>query len=291
MFSGGRITLFKVMLIIIGIIMMIFSMGDAVAVWKKDFGKIYDKGIHDYEEDELVTGKIEYVEGIVAEMESSQTIYGIPVKKSITPYYLCYVEHETDELWGYFIIVHATDEDSIKAMKDLMYSPSSNAPIGLEFKTGTIPDEVMDYTIQYMTGADLTEHEAKSLLAPLMLEEADYNNMKLMPLFGFIIALIPTLMFIFSWRKNRAYKSSRTHYVNEASADPYNTAPTTANGAQGAMRRYSADAYEAHTTPGGVPQETIQQPSGRRYDPSAYSGGNTYEPGEMDSIDTSHLNL
>lgn len=277
-----RITLFKVLMIFIGVIMIIFSVGDALAVLKKDFGKLYDKGREDYEDGELVTGKVEYVIDVVAQLESSNTVYGIPVSKSVTPYYLCFVEHETEDAYGYFLLIHATDEDSIKAMKDLMFSPSSAKPIAMEFKTKIIPEEVMDYTLEYMVGDDFTEQDARDLLAPYMLEEADYGQMKLLPLIGLVITIIPIIMFIVSAKKNRAYKSSRTHYVNEAPTDPYNAPPVTANGTPAApMRRYSADAYEAHTTPGGVPQQQN----------TPYENPNGSASGEMDSIDTSHLNL
>lgn len=277
-----RITLFKVLMIFIGVLMIIFSLGDAIAVWKKDYGKIYDKSKDDYIVDELVTGKIEFVVDAVAQLESSQTVYGIPVKKSVTPYYLCYVEYETEELWGYYIIVHATDEDSIKAMKDIMFSPSSAAPIAMEFKTRTVPDEVMDYTLEYMVGDELSEQDARMILAPLMLEEADFQQMKFLPLIGLIITIIPIIWIIVSRRKTVGYKSSRTHYVNEAPTDPYNTAPVAANGTPAApMKRYSSGAYEAHTAPGGLPQQQE----------TPYGGPEGYEPGEMDSIDTSNLNL
>lgn len=278
-----RITVLKAALIIIGIVMIIFSVGDAKAVIQKDFGKIYDKGKDDYIVDELVTGKIEYVDGVVAEMESSQTVYGIPVRKSVTPYYLCEVEN--DEGMGYFLIVHATDKDSIEKLNKMMYG--SDGSYGMEFKTVVIPEEVMDYTLEAFAEIGIADDVAKMNMANYMLEEADYGQMKLLPLFGLLLAVVPTLMFIFSWRKNRAYKSSRTHYVNAGGGDLYNTAPAT-NGEP--MKRYSAAAYEAHTTPGGVPQENLA-PQGRRYDPSAYSGGEGYEPGEMDSIDTTNLKL
>ena len=78
---SSRIAALKVAAFVIGVLMIIFSMGDAVRIWKKDFGKIYEKGRTDYAEDELITGKIEYVFGTVATLESTQTLYGIPVKK------------------------------------------------------------------------------------------------------------------------------------------------------------------------------------------------------------------
>ena len=41
-FFSRRIALLKVVAVIVGILMIVFSMGDAVKIWKKDFGKIYE---------------------------------------------------------------------------------------------------------------------------------------------------------------------------------------------------------------------------------------------------------
>lgn len=292
--NNVRLAVFKVALFVIGIIMMVTTFSDAKAIWKKDFGKIYDKGIHDYNEDELVTGKIEYVFDAVATLESSQTVYGIPVSKKTTPYYLCLIPYnEATDTEGYFLIVHVTNEDNIKAMDSLVRSTSyilesdgdvtsSTKPVALELKTRPIPEEVMDYTLEYMADGESSDAELKSMIAGYMLEETDYDSDKFLPLIGLIITLIPIIWIIVSRRKTVGYKSSRTHYVNEASTDPYNTAPVAANGTPAApMKRYSSGAYEAHTAPGGLPQQQE----------TPYGGPEGYEPGEMDSIDTSNLNL
>ena len=127
----------------------------------------------------------------------------------------------------------------------------------------------------------------------------DYGTAKFYPLFGLIIALIPIVLYIVSKRRAHAYKSSRTHYVTPDTRDDYNTAPVRREGASTApMKRYSAEAYEQHTYGDSAPQQypssargTPQKPN-RRYDPSAYSNGaGSYQPGEMDSIDTTDLKL
>lgn len=290
-----RSALIKVILFFVGIMIMFFSFGDAKAIWTNDIGKIYDKGMHDYDEGELVTGKMEYVFDVVAQLESSQTMYGIPVSKKITPYYLCGIPYnEATDKGGYFIIVHVTDKKSIEAMDELMRksnygeNPANGKPVALEYRTKFIPDEVMDYTMEYLVDDEFTEQDAKSMLAVYMLEETDYDSDKFMPLIGLIITLIPVIMIIVSRRKIAGYKSTRTHYVNEEPTDPYNTAPVTSDGTPAApMKRYSSGAYEAHTAAGGLPQQTTQN----SYDPSAYGGSDNYQPGEMDSIDTTNLKL
>ena len=285
-FLNSRIAVLKIAAFVIGILMMIFTMGDAVKIWKKDFGKIYDKGRTDYAEDELVTGKIEYVLGTVATLESTQTVYGIPVKKQLTPYYLCYITY--DENKGkdeYCVLVHATNKDTIKTMDSLVIHTqfalehagekvtSSTEPVALELKAKPIPDDVMDYTMKYLQDGETSEQEIKKLLADHMLEEQDFSTARFMPLFGFIIAAIPLLMFIVSRKRARAFKNSRTHYVNQGPANNFSAPPSNAGGEP--MKRYSAQAYEAHTYPRGYSADTNQQ------EPSA----------AMDSIDTSNLKL
>ncbi|MBP5267331.1 MAG: hypothetical protein J6Z29_01945 [Ruminococcus sp.] len=284
---SSRIAALKVAAFVIGVLMIIFSMGDAVRIWKKDFGKIYEKGRTDYAEDELITGKIEYVFGTVATLESTQTLYGIPVKKQLTPYYLCYITY--DENKGkdeYCVLVHATNKDTIKTMDGLVIHTqfaldhagekvtSSTKPVALELKAKPIPDDVMDYTMKYLKGGETSEQEIKKMLADYMLEEQDFSTARFMPLFGFIIAAIPVLMFIVSRKRARAFKSSRTHYVNQGPPVDYNTPPSNAGGEP--MKRYSAQAYETHSYPRGYGADS----------------NNTQETiGEMDSIDTSNLKL
>ncbi|MBQ8965456.1 hypothetical protein [Ruminococcus sp.] len=306
---GVRLALFKLLLLVMGIAMIALSFGDALAIWKKDFGKVYDKGRMDYQEDQLVTGKIEYVFDPIATLESSQKVYGISVSKKMTPYYLCVIPYnETTGKDGYYIIVHATDDDTIKSMDSLISHTyfavehpdeevTSNAkPVALETKTRPIPDEVMDYAIEYMNNGQTSEAEIKSLMCDMMLEEIDYGTKKYEPLLGLLVALIPVVWVLISRKRARAYKSSRTHYVNQGPRDDYNSAPVGRDGQPvQPMRRYSADAYEAHTYAGGIsPQQggiPQQPPTGRRYDPSAYGGNGDYQPGEMDSIDTTDLKL
>lgn len=286
-FFSSRIAVFKIVAFFIGIFMMIFSMGDAIKIWKKDFGKIYDKGRTDYAEDELITGKIEYVVGTVATLESSQTVYGIPVKKELTPYYLCIIRNdEKTDAEDYCVLVHATNKDTIKAMDSLTIHTqfalahqgekvtSNSKPVALELKARPVPEEVMDYTMEYMKGSDMSESDIKKMFADYMLEERDFSTDKFMPLFGFIVALIPALMFIVSRKRAKAYKASRTHYVNQGPPVDYNTPPSNAGGEP--MRRYSAQAYETHSYPRGYGADS----------------NNTQETiGEMDSIDTSNLKL
>ena len=307
-FFGVRLALFKLLLVFIGIAMTVMSFGDAMAVWKKDIGKLYDKGRTEFNEDELVSGKIEYVLDPIAILVKQKTAYEIPVKKEKTPYYLCIVPG--DEMAGietYLLIVHATDKDTINSMDSLIFSTSfaldhlgedvksNKKPVALETKTRPIPAEVMDYALEYMRDGESTDEELKRLMADYMLEEVDYGTLKFEPLLGIVITLIPIIWIIISRRKAQAYKSSRTHYVNQGPADNYNTAPVPRAGASGQpMRRYSPDAYEAHTYAGGIsPQQGGQpmQQSGRRYDPSAYGGSSGENLGEMDSIDTTNLKL
>ena len=269
---GARLAGFKIILLVVGIAMIAMSMGDAVKIWKSDFAKLYDKSITGFNEDELVTGKIEYVIDPIATLESSQTVYGIPVSKKMTPYYLCLIPYnEKTGEDGYYIIVHATKDDTIK---------------------------VMDYALEYMNDGESSDAEIKSYIADMMLEEKDFGAAKWEPLLGLVITLIPIVWFIISKKRTQAYKNSRTHYVNQGPSDPYNTAPVPREGASGQpMRRYSPEAYNAHTYAGGISpeqggvQQNGQQSAGRRYDPSAYGGGGDYQPGEMDSIDTSNLKL
>lgn len=285
-FFSRRIALLKVVAVIVGILMIVFSMGDAVKIWKKDFGKIYEKGRTDYSEDELITGKIEYVFGTVATLESTQTVYGIPVKKQLTPYYLCFVTPDKGD--EYFVIVHATDKDTIKTMDSLTIHTnfvfdhpeqkvtSNTDPVYLEVKARPVPEEVMGYTMEYMKTLELSENDIKKMFADYMLEEQDFSTAKFLPLIGLVIALIPILMFIVSKKRAKSFKNSRTHYVNQGPDEYYNTPPSNTGGEP--MRRYSAQAYEAHTYPGG------------------YNSGDNASQGqetnaEMDSIDTSNLKL
>ena len=278
---GARLAVLKVVLLVAGIAMIAMSMGDAVKIWKNDFGKLYDKGINEFNEDELVTGKVEFVLDPIATLESSQTVYGIPVSKKMTPYYLCLIPYnEKTNKEGYYLIVHATNKDTINAMDSLVISTafalehsdqevqSNKKPVSLEAKTRTIPDEVMDYALEYMRDGESSDAEIKSY------------------------------WFIISKKRTKSFKNSRTHYVNQGPSDLYNTPPVPREGASGQpMRRYSPDAYNAHTYAGGISpeqggmQQNGQQQAGRRYDPSAYGGGGDYQPGEMDSIDTSNLKL
>ncbi|WP_294490408.1 hypothetical protein [uncultured Ruminococcus sp.] len=308
---GARLAVLKVVLLVAGIAMIAMSMGDAVKIWKKDFGKLYDKGINEFNEDELVTGKVEFVLDPIATLESSQTVYGIPVSKKMTPYYLCLIPYnEKTNKEGYYLIVHATNKDTINAMDSLVISTafalehsdqevqSNKKPVSLEAKTRTIPDEVMDYALEYMRDGESSDAEIKSYIADMMLEEKDYGSAKWEPLLGLVITLIPIVWFIISKKRTKSFKNSRTHYVNQGPSDLYNTPPVPREGASGQpMRRYSPDAYNAHTYAGGISpeqggvQQNGQQPAGRRYDPSAYGGSGDYQPGEMDSIDTSNLKL
>ena len=308
---GARLAGFKIILLVVGIAMIAMSMGDAVKIWKSDFAKLYDKSITGFNEDELVTGKIEYVIDPIATLESSQTVYGIPVSKKMTPYYLCMVPYnEKTGEDGYYLIVHATKDDTIKAMDSLVISTafalehydqavkSNKKPVSLETKTRPIPEEVMDYALEYMNDGESSDAEIKSYIADMMLEEKDFGAAKWEPLLGLVITLIPIVWFIISKKRTQAYKNSRTHYVNQGPSDPYNTAPVPRAGASGQpMRRYSPEAYNAHTYAGGISpeqggvQQNGQHSAGRRYDPSAYGGGGDYQPGEMDSIDTSNLKL
>jgi hypothetical protein len=287
-FLSSRIAILKVVAFFLGIFMMVFTMGDAVKIWKKDLGKIYDKGRTDYSEDELITGKIEYVFDVVATLESTETLYGIPIKKKLTPYYLCAVSNEKTGEDGYFVIVHAKNDDTIKGLKALITHTqfvfnhageevkSNVNPVALELKARPVPKEVMDYTMEYMKGSASSEKEIKAMFADYMLEEQDFSTAKFMPLFGFIIALIPLLMFIVSRKHAKAYKASRTHYVNQGPPVDYNTPPSNAGGEP--MKRYSAQAYETHTYPRGYSNDN-----------NASQGQGT--SAEMDSIDTSNLKL
>ncbi|WP_024857597.1 hypothetical protein [Ruminococcus albus] len=284
---SSRIAALKVAAFVIGVLMIIFSMGDAVRIWKKDFGKIYEKGRTDYAEDELITGKIEYVFGTVATLESTQTLYGIPVKKQLTPYYVCLIPYnEKTDTEGYYVLVHATNKDTIKLMDGRIIQTQfalehpdeeltgGTGPVSLELKAKPIPDEVMDYTIKYMKNSETSEEEIKAMLADHMLEEQDFSTLKFLPLFGFIIAAIPLIMFIVSKKRAKAFKSSRTHYVDQGPPVDYNTPPSNAGGEP--MKRYSAQAYETHSYPRGYGADS----------------NNTQETiGEMDSIDTSNLKL
>ena len=287
---SSRIAALKVAAFVIGVLMIIFSMGDAVRIWKKDFGKIYEKGRTDYAEDELITGKIEYIVGKVATLESSQTVYGIPVKKKLTPYYLCIIPN--DKKTGkesYYVLVHATNKDTINKMNALITPTrfvlehpgeevtSPHEPVALELKARPVPEEVMDFTKSYMNmgNAKMSDSDIKKTFADYMLEERDFSTDKFMPLFGIIVALIPALMFIVSRKRAKAYKASRTHYVNQGPPVDYNTPPSNAGGEP--MRRYSAQAYETHSYPRGYNTD---------------NNNNTQETiGEMDSIDTSNLKL
>lgn len=283
---SSRIAALKVAAFVIGVLMIIFSMGDAVKIWKKDFGKIYEKGRTDYAEDELITGKIEYVFGTVATLESTQTLYGIPVKKQLTPYYVCLIPYnEKTDTEGYYVLVHATNKDTIKLMDGRIIQTQfalehpdeeltgGTGPVSLELKAKPIPDEVMDYTIKYMKNSETSEEEIKAMLADHMLEEQDFSTLKFLPLFGFIIAAIPLIMFIVSKKRAKAFKSSRTHYVDQGPHVDYNTPPSNAGGEP--MKRYSAQAYETHTYPRGYNADNDQQE----------------RSAEMDSIDTSDLKL
>ena len=314
-FISSRIAMLKIVVIVIGVFMTIFYFKDAVTIWKGDQARLYEKGREDYETGELVSGKLNYALDVVATLESSQTVYGVPVTKKLTPYYLCVVPaDEKTGAEGYFLIVHVTSDEGIEKLDELVDKTQAAdsdedyaniEPVYMEFTTRPVPDEVMDYAVEYLDDGTWSEDERRESIAICMLDETKFSAVRFFPLVGLVIALVPILLYFISKKRVHSYKSSRTHYVAPDNGIDYNTPPERRDGADPtATRRYSADAYERYSTRGIQPEEDTnsndkndgrkgrKQPDGpvRRYDPSAYSGGaGTYEPGKMDEIDLSVL--
>lgn len=290
LFSKTRIIVFLVGLIILGGIMTVSGTKNAATIWKKDFATL-DKGIGDYREGELIKGEIEYVLDPIATLETTHTVYGVPTKKEQTPYFMCIIP-QTEAEDSYFIIVHATNKDDISALRSLYGSTISamgisdvefehtSKPVKMDLISKSIPPEVQTYAEQYLTEAGYTTAEIGNIMADLMLEQAYFDNMKYNPFIGLALMVVPGALLIFLWKRSKG----RTVYVGADRMQ--NSAPgQMTNGA--APGRYDPSAYGQ--TQGS---ETPVQPTGaptRRYDPSAYTKGTGYTEGQMDSIDTTHL--
>ena len=288
-FITSRILVFKIALVVIGVIMAVFTFKDAVAIWKNDIGKIYQKGIDDYEEGELVSGKIEYVLGAVATLESTQTVYGIPVSKERTPYYLCVVPYnEKTDTEAYLLLVHATDKDTINNMEKLIYHTeftlenpdmeitSSTEPCRIEGKTAVIPDDVMNYALEYLGDEYKSKDDLDGTMPIYMLNEMNYSIARFYPLFGVLLAAAPIVLHMINKRRAHAYKSKRIPGTEQYNAPDFNSAPVDRDGNIAApVRRYSSDSYAAHT----------------RYRGQTGEETSDYREGEMDSIDTTNLRL
>ena len=276
--------LIYVLVVIVGIMLTMVSFTDALAIFKNDIGKLSTKSINDLEEDQLLRGQVEYVITPVAELESTRTVNGIPVSKSVTPYYLVYV-NETKKMpdggYGFYCVMHITDKKTIKKMDNLIFhtatvfkaqeqgstiTSSTVKPVGLEFKTLKMPDEVQDYTYESDWFEGMSRSEIRACTADLMLEQKDFSTLKYEPFMGIGLILIATIVFILA--KPR-YKTKRTHYVNEGPSDQelmdkYNAPPTPyTNNTQGNISGTSAP---------------------RRYNPAQYEQNSRTQAGMMDEI-------
>ncbi len=279
---SARAVIIYIFALIMGIMLTMVSFEDSVNIFKKNISKLSTKTMNDVSLDELLTGKVEYVIQPVAELETTRTINGIPVKKERTPYYLVYVNEDKkmpDGDYGFFVIIHATDKDTIEKMDSLMLhtqnyldavssggsiTSSTVKPQSLEFKALAIPDEVMEYTYECEWFEGISQKEIDSMTCDMMLEEKNFDTLKYEPFMGIGVILLATLIFIAT--KPR-YKTKRTHYVNEYPSDKelidkFNAPPTPYNGS---------------TNPNAA----------RRYNPASYEQDSA--SAEMDSIDTSDI--
>ncbi|MDO4944940.1 MAG: hypothetical protein Q4E74_07045 [Ruminococcus sp.] len=213
-----------IVVLIIGLFMVISSAGDAITLFTKDAVNLNGKEISEFYEGEMVQGKAEYVWDTIATLETSRTVYGIPVSKSSTPYYLVYVNFDADTSNGYYVLMHITDKETITGMDSLMMETerllmsdgestmiNNIKPIGLNTKTVKIPGEVKEYLYRYFEEGGMTKAECDELVADCVLEQCDYTQAKILPLIGLGLMLISTLIF-FAGRKG---KKSKTTYVNE----------------------------------------------------------------------------
>lgn len=234
-----------IVVLIIGLFMVISSAGDAVTLFTKDKVNLNGKKISEFYEGEMVQGKAEYVFDTVATLETSRTVYGVPVSKKITPYYLVYVNFDAEGENGYYVLMHVTSDDAINRMSNLMLSTqslllsetdtpniSNVKPIALDTKTVKVPSEVKEYLYQYFEEAGMTRAECDEMVADCVLEQCDYTQAKIFPLIGLGLMVLSTLIF-FAGRKG---KKSKTTYVNEFPSGGYvpqngnskNTADSTA---------------------------------------------------------------
>ena len=255
--TGTKIYL---VLLIIGLAMIITSVMDALTLFKEGSRNISNLEMEDYADGDMVTGKVELVLDVVATLETSDTIYGIPYHKSETPYYLIWVhtDHDYGETYGYFMLLHAKKESTIKTLDNIMddtynfmtdetgnYVMNTKGLV-VDTKCVSTPKEVRDYTKEYFD--EVFPGYDDRCVMDVTLEQTDYGRTKMLPFLGLAVMVIPTIIFIASKKKTQTYKNSRTTYVNEGPSteslmSEYGSAP-----AAGGGRRYNPDAYAGSTS-------------------------------------------
>lgn len=262
-----------IVMLIVGIVMIITSVGDSIRLFKDGSDLLSSRKLGEIEQGEMMTGNMEYVFDTIATLESSNTIYGIPVSKKTTPYYLVYVDRKDE---GFYILVHATTDESIKTMDNIMhdtqnllmdetgYYVMNTKGLSMDTKAIHTPDKVKEYLYEYFADADYSRSDVDALIdAEITLEQIDYDRTKVLPFIGVGVVVLPTIIFLASRNKAKKYKSSRTTYVNEG--------PST----EALMNEYN-------NAPQGY--------GGRRYNPESYNtGGSSYEPGAMDELNPDEI--
>lgn len=243
-----------IVVMILGLCMTLLSAGDAITLFTKENQNISSKKITDFNDGEMVYGNVEYVFDVVATMETQHTIYGIPYKTDNTPFYLVYVNYDSEGANGFYVIFHATNENTISAMDNLMNATqnlilygdeASTSPLSINTKTKAMQSEVKEYLYEYFEEGDMSKEECDEItVTSLMLEELNYTQAKLLPLIGIGIMVIATIIFIVL----KVHKKSNTTYVNEipssSQLNNYNNSVPIPTDSKPAKRYYTDDSNQ-----------------------------------------------
>ena len=213
-----------IVVMIIGLFMTISSAKDAITLLKDDPADLNDKKISGYNEGEMVEGNMRFAFDIIAKLETSRTVYGIPVNKTETPYYLVYSSDSSQSENGHYVVMHLTDKNSMVRLHSLMvYTKNllakgdaekfykNTEPYMVKTKTVEMPKEVKEYLYQYFEESGMTKAECDEMVADCVLEEIDYSQTKVLPFIGLGLMLVASLIFV----PTRIKKKPKTTYVNE----------------------------------------------------------------------------
>ena len=249
-----RIVSVYIVAMLIGLFMVITSIGDCMNLVKNEPAEFSTKTLENFKEGEMVEGNVQYVFDVVATLETSKTMYGVPYHKEETPYYLVMVTDKDDIIQGY-VVMHITNKNNItqfdklslstyKLMTDENYNGDLPDPVKVQTKTQEMPKDLKKCVYDYFADGGMSKSECDELVSNYVLEQKNFETLKKMPIYGAAIMIVSTVIFLIILFAVKGRK--KKVYVNEI--PNFNAANPDFNATNNGNNYYSAPQNAASTS-------------------------------------------
>lgn len=194
--KGGSAKRNCLIIMFVGLVILAMSATDFYSLIFRGVKGFEDVTSAEFSKGQMFSGKIGIVADEVASLERSKTLYGIPYSTNKTPCYLIMTED------GYAVI-HVGSESMQKNMDsnmrdawDLFESDKAeDFPEGVyaQAKAVKMPSELKFIMRDYFLAAGYTEEEIKEILPEVLLEEVDFEIIKMKFAVGVGVFCVPLI--------------------------------------------------------------------------------------------------